>query len=174
MYFLFKWEKSHFFDFDLEITLIESDAWKCLTFFYLFCTCWHGLWCKGLIFHTWVLLWQENMTFWYKTLIFLAWNQAHFSHNLITSIIVATMLFQFVYVTLKQNSHSATLIFLIFFQLYLFFGKKATYLYCLYSFYTVTGELFTFGIQNHPLYFEHLESCTFKKCRIFVMLMQFL
>ena len=62
-----------------------------------------------------------------------------------------------------------------FFTNYIFFlVKKATYLYCLYSFYTVTGDLFTFGIQSHPLNFECLESCTFKKCHIFVMLMQFL
>ena len=58
---------------------------------------------------------------------------------------------------------------------YIFFSvKKATYFCCLYSFYTVTGDLFTFGIQSHPLNFECLESCTFKKCHIFVMLMQFL
>ena len=62
-----------------------------------------------------------------------------------------------------------------FFTNYIFFlVKKATYLYCLYSFYTVTGDLFTFGIQSHPLNFECLESCTFKKCHIFVMLVQFL
>ena len=62
-----------------------------------------------------------------------------------------------------------------FFSNYIFFSvKKATYFYSLYSFYTVTGDLFTFGLQSHPLNFERLESCTFKKCHIFVILMQFL
>jgi len=75
-------------------------------------------------------------------------------------------------IILYQNSDSATLIFLIFFQLYLFFGKKS-HIFTLFV-HTVTGDLFTFGIQSHPLNFECLESCTFKKCHIFVMLMQFL
>ena len=65
-----------------------------------------------------------------------------------------------------------------FFQLYLFFSKKShifiLFVQFLYSNRWLVYFWNTESLQSYPLNFECLESCTFKKCHIFVMLMHFL